>query len=157
MEPTVPSGGNPLKMKKDGSGACEYMNRGPVVVTLHCEAWYRDFAQDKATKKMAIRLVTFGAPRYALSTKFFPSPRNFYVYTVENLYRSGNNWRTDPKVFEWEKGLREGSWAYRKADTKRPKDSRKRVWTAKCQSSATGKGGAHAAQEYYRVATSGRC
>lgn len=251
MQPDIPKGGDALKMRKTGTGACKWMNKGPAAVNIFCEAWYRDFSQDisyfvyvdhkvmyiafrgtdksltsnvsmnednadpivkhghrvhegwwtaknkvwkklkplivkwgkgrkvivtgqsmggvmaayltrtmlanKDTKRMAIRLITFGAPRYTLSYNFFPKRKTFYVYTFENLYYRNNRWRTDPVVFSWERGLRSGSWAYRKADTKRPKDSRKRVWTAKCRSNATTANGAHSAKEYYNTAMSGTC
>jgi len=113
---------------------------------------------DNKTKKFQIRLVTFGAPRYTLSYNFFPSKKNFYVYTLENLYWNGKKWKTDEVVFDWERGLRNsGNILYKKADLKRPKDKRVRTWTVKCKTNAKNQEQVHDSTMYYNVGSSASC
>ena len=102
--------------------------------------------------------MTFGAPRYTLSYAFFPRKKSFYVYTLENKYWNGKKWKTDPVAFEWEKALRKNSKTlFKKADTKRPKDKRKRTWTVKCKTGAKNGDQAHAPDLYYQVAIRSAC
>lgn len=112
----------------------------------------------KTYKKYKIRLVTFGAPRYTTSVNFFPRKKTFYVYTMETLYKDGKKWRTDPYAFKWEKALQDsGNLFFKNVDTKRPKDKRKRTWTAKCKADSANKETVHGASVYYSIATSGTC
>lgn len=106
--------------------------------------------KSNATKHMEMRVVTFGAPRYAQSVNFFPKVKNLYVYTLEHKYRKKGKgrWLTDKVVYAWK-------WPGIKPVT--PKNSRRQVWTYKCKTHAVSQKQAHGSSAYYHTGKDRLC
>jgi len=112
-------------------------------------------------KETKLRLVTFGAPRYAFKKTFF-SQTNTLIFTVEAAMANGC---VDKVVWDWQVELRKGHVLYKKVDIQKP-NRKKDVYYYRCQTDRTkqkdekgntSKNSVHSASNYLNIAKSGKC
>jgi hypothetical protein len=101
-----------------------------------------------------LRLVTFGAPRYANDPRFFKLGKkvDFWVFTVETVKR---NECVDKVVYSWQKALTKRKAPLRLTAPRNKKGDK--VWHGRCRSTKTNYEDVHTWKTYYGQSHSSVC
>jgi hypothetical protein len=118
----------------------------------------KQMQKNRGTKKALknstkLRLVTFGAPRYTFTKKFF-AKKNTLIFTVEAVQANGCD---DKVVWDWQINLRRNfKLLYGKADLQKP-FRKKGTYFRHCRTTKTNQSDVHNSDTYRDIAQSGIC
>ncbi len=126
---------------------------GGAVAAYVVKQMQKDRGSKKTLKESTkLRLVTYGAPRYTFTKKFF-NKKNTLIFTVEATQK---NKCVDNVVWDWQVSLRKHHPLYKKVDIQKPK-RKKGVYYRRCKSKKKSQSSVHNSDTYLGIARSGRC
>lgn len=125
---------------------------GGAVAAYVVKQMQKERGSKKALKDSTkLRLVTYGAPRYTFTKKFFDK-KNTLVVIIEATQK---NQCVDKVVWDWQVDLRKNHPLYKKVDIQKPKQQG--TYYRRCKTNKTSQDTVHNSDNYFAIAQSKNC